>query len=231
VKILRNWFGRSVRVPAELNDQIDAWKAISAPLPETPLQHMRFVVLDTETSGLDTRQDTLLSIGAVGISGLSIHLNDSFDAVLRQATPSQRPNIIVHGISQKEQLDGEDPATALVRFLQFTGKAPLIAYHAPFDEAFVKRSISTELGMKLGLPWLDLAAVLQALFDDKQTHAPLDYWLERFSVEVAIRHTALGDALATAQLTQIAFQKALSRGLLNFTAVARLARDARWLPR
>jgi DNA polymerase III epsilon subunit-like protein len=59
----------------------------------------------------------------------------------------------------------------------------------------------------------------------------LEYWLERFSVEVTIRHAALGDALATAQLAQIAFRKALSRGLLNFSAVARLARDARWLPR
>lgn len=228
---LRNWFGLGVRVSAELQDQIDTWKAIAAAPPETPIQNMRFVVLDTETSGLDTRQDALLSIGAVGLSGLTIRLNDSFDAVLRQATASQRTNIVVHGIGQTEQLDGEDPATALARFLQFAGKAPLIAYHAPFDEAFVNRTIAGELGLKLGLPWLDLAAVLPALFDEKQTHAPLDYWLERFSVEVAIRHAALGDALATAQLAQIAFRKGLSRGLLNFPAVARLARDARWLPR
>ena len=228
---LRNWFGLGVRVSAELQDQIDTWKAIAAPPAETPIQEMRCVVLDTETSGLDTRQDALLSIGAVGLSGLTIRLSDSFDAVLRQTAVSQRANIVIHGIGQAEQLEGEDPAAALARFLQFTGKAPLIAYHAPFDEAFVQRSMSTELGLKLGLPWLDLAAVLPALFDEKQTHAPLDYWLERFSVEVAIRHAALGDALATAQLAQIAFRKALSRGLLNFPAVARLARDARWLPR
>ncbi len=228
---LRNWFGRDVRISAALQDQIDTWKAIAAPPAETPIQEMRFVVLDTETSGLDTRQDALLSIGAVGLSGLTIRLSDSFDAVLRQTAVSQRANIVIHGIGQAEQLEGEDPAAALARFLQFTGKAPLIAYHAPFDEAFVKRSMSTELGLKLGLPWLDLATVLPSLFDEKQTHAPLDYWLERFSVEVAIRHAALGDALATAQLAQIAFRKALSRGLLNFPAVARLARDARWLPR
>lgn len=229
--LLRNWLVRDIQIPDELRDQINVWRAIPAPLPETPIQNMRFVVLDTETSGLDTRQDTLLSIGAVGLSGLTIRLSDSFEAVLRQANASQRTNIVVHGIGQAEQLAGEEPASALARFLQFVGKAPLIAYHAPFDEAFVKRTIAAELGLKLGLPWLDLAAVLPALFDERQAHAPLDYWLERFSVEVAIRHTALGDALATAQLAQIAFRKGLSRGLLNFSAVARLARDARWLPR
>ncbi len=229
--LLRNWFNPGVRLPAELQARIQSWQAIVPPQPEMPIQNMRFVVLDTETSGLDTRQDALLSIGAVGLSGLTIRLDDTFEAVLRQATASQTANIVVHGISHTEQLHGEDPATALVRFLQFTGKAPLIAYHAPFDEAFVKRGISTALGLKLGLPWLDLAAVLPALFDEKRVQAPLDYWLERFSVEVAIRHAALGDALATAQLAQIALKKALSRGLLNFAAVAQLARDARWLPR
>ena len=54
---LRNWFGLGVRVSAELQDQIDTWKAIAAPPAETPIQEMRCVVLDTETSGLDTRQD------------------------------------------------------------------------------------------------------------------------------------------------------------------------------
>lgn len=228
---LRNCFGRGVRLSADLQGQIDAWHGLAAPAAQTPIQDMRFVVLDTETSGLDARADTLLSIGAVGLSGLTIRLSDSFDAVLRQTAASHRANIVVHGIGQAEQLAGETPATALARFLHFTGKAPLIAYHAPFDEAFVERTIATELGLKLGLRWLDLAAVLPPLFDEKQAHAPLDYWLERFSVEVAIRHAALGDALATAQLAQIAFRKALSRGLLNFAAVARLARDARWLPR
>ncbi len=189
----------------------------------------RYIVVDTETSGLDTARDRLLSIGAVAIDGGRILLADSFEATLRQAQTSARANIIVHGIGEAAQRDGEEPGAALVRWLEYTGKCPLLAYHAPFDEAFIKRALREHLGLRLGLPWLDLAALLPALFDAKPRQA-LDYWLERFNINVPVRHSALGDALATAQLAQMALHQAGVRGLLNFAALSKLAADARWLP-
>lgn len=225
---LTSWFGlggpRDPRVKARVSD----WHARPAPAPDSTFSGTRCVVLDTETSGLDSSKDRLLAAGAVGLAGLRIPLSDSFDSVLRQTRPSARENIVIHGIGEAAQLEGEDPQSALLRLLEFCGKAPLFAYQAPFDAAFIRRAVQEHLGFTPRLRWMDLAAILPALFDSKPNQ-PLDNWLSRFGIDVPERHSALGDAFATAQLAQIALRQAQSKGIERIDKLAMLARDARWL--
>ena len=225
---LARWFGRGTSLKPALERRIADWKAVPPAPPDARFAATRCVVVDTETSGLDTQNDRLLALGAVGLLRLRIPLADSFDAVLRQARVSARENIVVHGIGEAAQVGGEDPQQALLRFLEFCGKAPLIAFHAPFDQAFLLRSVRQSLGVRLRLQWLDLAVLLPALFGTKPNQA-LDDWLQYLDVAVPIRHSALGDAFATAQLAQIALRRAQSRGIEDFGALAKLASDARWL--
>jgi DNA polymerase-3 subunit epsilon len=228
VKLLTTLFGRR-SLPAEpLRRRIANWQQLPAQPAETPFATARYVVIDTETSGLNPARDRLLSIGGVTLEAQRVMLAEGFDSVLRQTSTSEHPNILVHGIGEAAQRGGEEPREALVRFLEYAGKAPLFAYHAPFDEAMLKRAMHGLLGLKLHLPWLDLAVVLPALFEEKP-HQALDFWLARFEIDVPARHSALGDALATAQLAQIALHKAQSRGLLHFKALSHLARNTRWL--
>ena len=222
------WFGRGAPLAPEFKQLIAEWQATPSPPRAAHFTATRAVVVDTETSGLDTRSDKLLAVGAVGLDRLRIPLGDSFEVVLRQARPSARANIVVHGIGEAAQTGGEDPQQALLRFLEFCGKTTLIAFHAPFDEAFLKRGVSESRGFRLRLPWIDLAVLLPALYDTKPNQA-LDDWLQRFEIAVPTRHSALGDAFATAQLAQIALRRAQSRGIEDFQALAKLASDARWL--
>ena len=222
------WFGRGAPLTPELKQLIADWQATPSPPPTARFAATRAVVVDTETGGLDTHGDRLLAVGAVGLDRLRIHLADSFDTVLRQARASARENIVVHGIGAAAQIGGEEPQLALLRFLEFCGKSTLIAFHAPIDEAFVKRGVLEALGVRLRLPWIDLAVVLPALYDAPPT-LTLDDWLQRFEIAAPTRHSALGDAFATAQLAQIALRRAQARGIEDFGSLARLERDARWL--
>ena len=222
------WFGNRAALPAADAARLAAWQALPQSKLDKPAQTARLVVVDCETSGLAPAADRLLSLGAVTLDAMKVDLAAGFEAVLRQQLPSATANIRVHGIGAEQQLGGEDPADALMRFLEWSAKAPLIAYHAPFDAMFIRRAMRQHLGVDPRLHWLDLAAILPPLFDAPRDLA-LDHWLERFGIETVERHCALGDALVTAQLAQIALRKAESRGLLHFAALEKLAAGARWL--
>lgn len=225
---LADWFGRGPDLPPAQRERLARWRSLEAPGTGAPLAQARLVVVDTETSGLDPREDRLLSIGAVRIEAQRIALAEGFESVLRQERASARENIVIHGIGEAAQRDGEDPCEALLRFLEFCGNSPLVAYHAPFDEAFLKRALTRHMGVTLRAPWLDLAVLLPLLFD-APPRQPLDFWLERFDIAVPVRHSALGDALATAQLAQVAMARARAREITSIAGLAKLAAGARWL--
>ncbi|WP_297694723.1 exonuclease domain-containing protein, partial [uncultured Eudoraea sp.] len=48
------------------------------------IEKIRFVVFDTETTGLNSKNDKVLSIGAVSVTGNSIDISDSFEVYLNQ---------------------------------------------------------------------------------------------------------------------------------------------------
>lgn len=193
------WSARP-RLPAQLASRLAAWKALPEPDAGTAVTAQRWVVVDVETSGLDATRDRLISIGALGVAGAAVDLSDSFEVVLRQARPSDGANIEVHGIGGTEQLGGSDPAEAMVAFLEFIGKAPLVAYHARFDETVIARAASGVLGLRFARRWLDLADVAPLAWPGRVRGNGLDGWLEAFSIPVSFRHRAIVDCLATAQL-------------------------------
>jgi DNA polymerase-3 subunit epsilon len=198
---LANLLGRRVVLPARAAERLARWRALPEPDPGTAPATTRFVVVDVESTGLDLRADRLIAIGAVTIDAGRIDLGRAFYAVLRQPEVSSHENILVHGIGGTQQREGEDPPEALLAFLEFAGKAPLVGYHAAFDDGMIGRATTEFLGLAFERPWIDLAYLAPDLMPaeaHKRKH--LDAWLELFGIEVFSRHDAIADALATAQL-------------------------------
>jgi len=161
----------------------------------------RWVVVDVESSGLDAVNDRLIAVGALAVVDGAIDLADSFEVVIRQDEPSTAANIEVHGIGAAEQAEGIEPERALAAFLDFVGKDPLVAFHAPFDATLLRCAIDRHLGIAFRRPWLDLADVAPLAWPNYASRLEgLDDWLEAFSIPIAYRHRAIADCLATAQL-------------------------------
>ena len=190
------------------------------------IDDQRWVVLDVETSGLDQRNDRLLSIGAVAVRGRRVSVEDSFERVVRPAIASDRPNILIHGIGVQAQREGIDPRQACSEFLDYAGAAPLVGFHASFDRAFLTRTVRIHLGRTLSADWLDLAALAPALNPGLRAKA-LDEWLDHFGIVVTQRHHASADAFATAML----FLRLLAQvpaGERDLGGLQRLARAQRF---
>ena len=209
-----NWFDRILgrrELPLELALRLDAWRRLPEPDPAAVTQ--RWVVIDTETSGLHMARSKLIAIGAVAIEHDAIVVDPSFEVVLRQEIASSRENIELHGIGAAAQAQGEDPVHALIRFLEFARKDPLVAYHVAFDATFLRRAIKAQLGMRFHGKWLDIAVLAPLKYPDlARGQRGLDGWLARFGIDPGARHNALADAFATAQLFQIAQRRAASDG-------------------
>jgi len=193
----------------------------------------RWVVLDVETSGLDPAADRVLAVGAVAVRAdrdrARIAMADSLELFVAQAAPSERENILVHGIGEAAQRGGLDPARASERLRAYLGDSPLVAFHASFDRGFLSRALKSWSGHTLGNPWLDAAELAPALHPDAGGHA-LDDWLANFGIPVDQRHNACADALATAMLfvrllADVPVAERDLRGLQKITS------HARWLSR
>jgi DNA polymerase-3 subunit epsilon len=121
-----------------------------------------------------------------------------------------------------------DPAQAVERFLDYIGRAPLIAFHAPFDRGFLARAIKTYVNTPFDNPWLDLAELAPAV-DPKARLKSLDEWLGRYTIPVSARHSAAADAFATALLAARLLPEAARQGARSFTQLQSLARSAKWI--
>ena len=194
------------------------------------LAAQRIVVVDVESSGLDPRHDRLISIGAVAVQAGAVSLPDAFATTLRQDRPSGDDNILVHRIGGSAQLEGHDPSAALAEFLEFAGKAPLVAFNADFDRVLIERAARAALGVVPHGPWLDLAALAPALLPDHARSArSLDDWLRLFAIDNPDRHNALADAVATAQLLLPVLAAAQAQGIVTCAGLLRLQKGYRWL--
>jgi DNA polymerase III subunit epsilon len=211
--------------------QLARWQALRPSHLRAPLGALCFVVVDCETTGLDRRRDHVLSIGAVRIHQNTLALSDCFTMTLKHSEPSSRDNILLHGISATEQRAGREPQDALLAWLDFIGKAPLVGFHAAFDRTILRKALRQHLGCSLASPWLDLAQLLPVLFPHDQPLRQLDDWLTYFRITPVLRHHALGDAAATAQLFLMALSAASQHGITDGRGLYKLPAHAHWLSR
>src|SRR5690554_1106142 len=192
--------------------------ADNLPTPKTagdqPLSRSRLIVLDLETTGLNAAKDEVIAIGAVAVQGGMIHLDDQFDLILRRPELDIRETVLIHGIGTEALTQGHETEDALLHLLDWMNGDPILAYHSAFDQKFLEKTLKAELGYTRNHTWMDVADLLPAFFPDALTGGKgLDHWADFFGLEVSARHHAASDALATAELTLIALNKAHKSGL------------------
>jgi DNA polymerase-3 subunit epsilon len=171
---------------------------------DTPVEKVRFVVLDSETTGFSPVLDRILTIGAVVVQDGEIRLDDSFDALLR-VTGDVGP-VDVHGVTPEQSRGGYDESEALDRFLGYLGDGVIVGHHIGHDvsmlDAGLERMGADVRLLNRALDTADLTLYLNqdGAFTDVKLpgHITLDTLADLFGVIPHDRHTASGDAFITA---------------------------------
>jgi len=173
----------------------------------TPHREVRFVVLDSETTGLDPRKDRLISIGALAVVGGELRLDDCFEALLLVAYNTAA--VTVHGITRDEARRGVGEAEALERFLGFLGNGVIVGHHIGHDVETLNAGYERHFGFRLRNRSLDTMELALHVGRDggfgegeRLKGFSLDALCTLFGVIPHDRHTAAGDAFMTALVFQ-----------------------------
>lgn len=181
---------------------------------ETLLQDidaLRFVVLDTETTGFDYINDRILCIGALVLQNNTINIQDSFEIFIEQEH-YDKSTAKIHGILKEWIVSRPSELEALQQFLVFLGDSIIIAHHTYFDITMINNALERNGLPKLKNKTLDTSVLYKKtliksyLLERKDTYT-LDELADKFDISKKDRHTAIGDAYITA----IAFLKILSK--------------------
>lgn len=185
---------------------------------DTPIENIRFVCFDTETTGLNPKKDQILSIGAVRIQNWNIEVADRLECLVHQEYEPVSRSIEVHGILPKERLESLSEKEALEAFLQFIGPSVLVGHHVGFDISMLNEVLFSVLGRKVRLKNAAIDTMHLARRLLPPTHhlsagdLSLDRLAEKNNIPVHDRHTAAGDSYITGVLFLKLLDKLQKRG-------------------
>jgi DNA polymerase-3 subunit epsilon len=172
---------------------------------ETTIDRVRFVVLDSETTGLNPRADRIITIGAVAVQNGEIQLDDSFEALLKLKRNTGA--VTVHGVTRDESRSGMEEPEALEIFLDYLKDGVIVGHHIGHDVATFNAAYERLWGFQMSnrsLDTMDLTLHLEkagAFSGRPQIRKfTLDALCDLFGVVPHDRHTAAGDAFITAQV-------------------------------
>ncbi len=180
------------------------------------LSDLCFVVFDTETTGLLPHKDEVVQIGAVRVLRGRIIQGESLNTLVDPGIPIPAASTKVHKVSN-EMVQGAPKIDEAGRaFHQFSQDSVIVAHNAPFDMAFLRRHAGA-MGVSWDHPILDTVLVSAVVFGASETHT-LDALCDRLEVTIPeeLRHTALGDAQATAEVLCKMLPMLQARGMQTF---------------
>ena len=163
-----------------------------------------YVVFDTETTGLNPKEDEILSIGAVKIKDNKILTSQTFEIYLRPSKSISSKSIEIHGIRPCDLQNATDVNEGIKGFLEFIGSRDLIGYYLEFDVAMINKYIKPMLGITLPNKMIEVSEIY---FEKEITLIPqgnidlrFDTILKNYDIPNMGLHNAVNDAIMTAMI-------------------------------
>jgi DNA polymerase-3 subunit epsilon len=168
-------------------------------LEDRPLTDLTFTVFDMETTGLNPAGgDEIISIGAFRMVNCRLLRDERFEQLVDPQRSIPWSSVKIHGI-HPEMLIGQPLIDqVLPQFHQFVEDTILVAHNAAFDMRFLQLK-EARTGARFVNPVLD-TLLLSAVIHPSHENHDLEAISQRLGVRIIGRHTALGDASATAEI-------------------------------
>lgn len=170
----------------------------------------RYVVLCTETTGLNPVKDVILSFGSFAVVNNSIIISDSFETIIAQYK-FFHDNGISNEFTVESKMKKLGEPEAIQSLIEFIGNSTLVGHHIDFDVEMINAALERLDCGRLKNEALDIDIMHRKLFDINNKQFSLDELSDIYKIPKSDRNSASEDAYKIALL----FLKLKSRLGLN----------------
>ncbi len=160
------------------------------------------VVFDCETTGLNPKEDDIISIGAIKLRGDKILSSEKFERFIKPKKELNGESIKIHQIRGCDLDSAKDIDSSIIEFLEFIGNLPLVGYYLEFDIAMINKYVKPKLGIKLPNRQTEVSAIYYnkklGLIPQGVIDLRFDSIMKDLDLPFMGKHDAINDALMTA---------------------------------
>lgn len=163
-----------------------------------------YVCLDCETTGLNSRKDEILSIGAVHIKNNKILMRKTFNIFVKPSKNISAESIKIHHIRPIDLENAVNPQEAILKLLDFIGSRPIVGYYIEFDIAIISKYTKQYIGIKLPNESIEVSSMFYKTKKKTSEYEFIDLKFDTIMKELDIprlgKHDALNDAIMTSMI-------------------------------
>jgi DNA polymerase-3 subunit epsilon/CBS domain-containing protein len=187
----------------------------------SPLVGLPVAIVDTETTGLDTRHDRIIQVAALRMTGTEID-GDPLDSLVNPGMPIPAASSAIHGLRDADIAGAPGFAAVAGTILAFIGSRIVVGHNIGFDIALLEHEAERHHLDSPPLRALDIAMVALSLNPALPDHG-LDTIATWLGVPIRDRHTALGDVRIAAAVWAQLIGLLGARGIRTLGETERLA--------
>jgi DNA polymerase-3 subunit epsilon len=178
-----------------------AYKGAARAPGDTPWPEAHFVVVDLETTGLDSKRDEIISFASIPIDQGRVVVGDARTVTVRPEEMPPPQTIRIHGLRPADLEKAPPLSEAMDLILEALTGRVLVAHVAWVERGFLRAALKTA-GARLAEPIIDTAplATAELGIGGKESPPALAEVARRLGLPVHRPHVAEGDALTTAQV-------------------------------
>ncbi|GEK72774.1 MULTISPECIES: 3'-5' exonuclease [Halomonas] len=202
------------RAAAAQDPRLSRFFTAGAPAPETPIGEAPLVALDMETTGLDARRNSIVSIGLVPFTLGRIAVTERRYWIVRPRRTLNAESVTFHHITHADIANAPELGDILEDLLDALAGRLAVVHYRHIERPFLDVAVKARLGEGVVYPMIDTMS-LEARIHRQSLVARFKRWIGRPPASIRLfdsraryglppyqGHHALTDALATAELLQ-----------------------------
>ena len=132
---------------------------------DKPIIESDILAVDFETTGLDAKQDDILSIGYVELAGNHIRLDSCYHQIVAAHRELDADNVMIHTITDQEKAGGRPLASVVEDLLTALAGKTMLVHYAQIEKTFLEQACIKLYGMAPVFPVIDTLALAKKRHD------------------------------------------------------------------